>query len=285
MISWERVPKNKTGVTIIELLIALVISALLIAGIYRTFIGQQKTYIVQEQVVDMQQSARVAINKMMKEIRMAGFGNVKMVLPVQFTAYGKTRTFSNVLNPDIPVTGAITIISAFDESVNITSVTPPNQITVNKIIDNQGDAIFDTENKKYISIGGIESHIITNIQGTTLTLSENLVYNHPINTPVFLIKAISYQVVNEDGKPILKRDENIGGGRQPLADNIENIQFEYLDANGSLTTDPASIRMVRVTVTARTDRLDSYFKGEDGYRRRTITSNIYVRNMEFYQEF
>src|SRR4030042_624565 len=36
---------NKSkGVTLIELLIALVISAILVAGIYRTFIQQQKTY-------------------------------------------------------------------------------------------------------------------------------------------------------------------------------------------------------------------------------------------------
>src|SRR4030043_1288475 len=41
---------NKSkGVTLIELLIALVISAILVAGIYRTFIHQQKTYATQEQ--------------------------------------------------------------------------------------------------------------------------------------------------------------------------------------------------------------------------------------------
>ena len=47
--------KNK-GITLIELLVALVISGILVGGIYRTFIGQQKTYTVQERVVDMQQN-------------------------------------------------------------------------------------------------------------------------------------------------------------------------------------------------------------------------------------
>jgi len=71
--------KKDKGITLIELLVALVISGLLLAAVYRTFINQQKTFVVQGQVVDMQQNMRVAINRMMTEIRMAGFGNVPMV--------------------------------------------------------------------------------------------------------------------------------------------------------------------------------------------------------------
>jgi hypothetical protein len=230
----------------------------------------------------MQQNARQGINRMMSEIRMAGFGNVSMVLPVQFIAYGQTRTFNNVLNPDTPGAGSLTIITATgDFAIITTSITLPNKITLNRLTDSQGDPLFDTGNRKFISIGGLESNTITDIQGTTLTLSGNVVYNHPINTPVFPIRAISYQVVSEDEKFTLKRDENIGGGRQPLADNIKDIQFQYLDAKGNETATPASIRMVKVTVNARTDMPDPQFKGEDGdgYRKRQIASNIYLRNM------
>ena len=80
----QNIFKKAKGITLIELLIALVISSILIAGIYRTFIQQQKSYATQEQVADMQQNVRVAINRMMREIRMAGFGNVQGVLPVTF---------------------------------------------------------------------------------------------------------------------------------------------------------------------------------------------------------
>jgi len=273
--------KKGKGLTLIELLIALAISAILIAAIYRTFIGQQKTYTVHEQVVDMQQNARVAINRMMREIRMAGFGNISMVLPVQFVVYGQTRTFNNVLNPDTPVAGSVTIIAATEDFANITNIDLQNKkVTVNRLTNPQGTPLFDTGNRKYISIGGLEAHEITNIVGTDLTLKDNLSLNHPINTPVFPIRAISYQVLIEDNKTILKRDENIGGGRQPLAENIENIQFEYLDANANPTVNPKDIRMVRVTVTARTSMSDPEFKGgTGGFRRRTITSNIHVRNM------
>jgi prepilin-type N-terminal cleavage/methylation domain-containing protein len=63
--------KREQGMTLVELLVALVISGLLLAAAYRTFISQQKTFVVQDQVVDMQQNMRAAINRMTTDIRMA----------------------------------------------------------------------------------------------------------------------------------------------------------------------------------------------------------------------
>ena len=279
--------KRCKGLTLIELLVAMAISAVLIAAIYRTFIGQHRTYAAQEQVVDMQQNARVAINRMMREIRMAGFGNVSMILPVQFVVYGQTRSFNNVINPDTPVAGSITIITATEDFANLTNIdSKNNKVTLNRLTNLHGTLLFDTEKRKYISIGGLEANEITSIVGTDLTLKNNIIFNHQINTSVFPVRAISYQVLIEDNKTDLTRDENIEGGRQPLAENIEDIQFEYLDANANATVNPTDIRMVRVTVHARTSFPDLEFKsdpefkaGVGGFRRRTIASNILVRNM------
>jgi prepilin-type N-terminal cleavage/methylation domain-containing protein len=269
--------KEDKGVTLIELLIALVISGVLIAALYRTFIGQQKTYTVQEQVADMQQNVRVAISRMMREIRMAGFGTVKMVLPVQFIVSGNNRTFPNVINPDNPSVGSLTVVSAIGGPATITGIPSQKKITVSRLTDDQGDRLFDTGNRKYISIGGVESNTITDIQGNTITLNSNLVHNHPTGTPVFPIRAISYQVViDDDGNPRLKRDENLGGGRQPFADNIESFQFRNPD--GSVPLNPNSMSL-QVSVTARTNMADPDYKGEDGFRRRTIFSHIQIRNM------
>ena len=67
---------KQKGLTLIELLVAMAITGILGAGIYRTFTGQQHTYEVQEQVVDMQQNVRMAISRMTRELRMAGFGKL-----------------------------------------------------------------------------------------------------------------------------------------------------------------------------------------------------------------
>jgi prepilin-type N-terminal cleavage/methylation domain-containing protein len=274
--------KKSKGVTLIELLIALVISSILVAGIYRTFIHQQKSYVTQEQVADMQQNVRVAINRMMREIRMAGFGNIQGVLPVTFPGVG--RTYPNVVNPDLPVAGALTIVSAIGGNATLLKqpgdsvgaiLLGPDQIQVSMLAE------FDVNDKKYISIGGLESHFITAIDGANniLTLNTNvgIFYKTDGSTFVYAIRGISYRVViDASGRPTLRRDENIGGGFQPVADNIEAIEFRNPD--GSTPLNPNSTSM-QVAVTARTDRPDPDLqKAGDGYRRRQFASIILQRN-------
>jgi prepilin-type N-terminal cleavage/methylation domain-containing protein len=283
--------KNK-GVTLIELLVALVISGILVGAIYRTFIGQQKTYTVQEQVVDMQQNVRAGINRMMREIRMAGFGNVSMLLPPPGITIGG-KNYPDVVNPDYPVAGSVTILSGIcfyyingsgeKEVVSTTEVPVSNQIKVNSLTDSQGNVLFDTGDRKYVSIGGVESYTITNITGNTLTLSGTLTYSHPVGTPVYGIRAVSYQV---DGTLTLLRDEIPRPSTQPLpqpqplVDNIETLQFVYLKDDGiTQTANPPDIRVVRVTLRARTNDSDPEYKSDGGYRKRVIASNIHLRNM------
>jgi type IV pilus assembly protein PilW len=64
---------NKKGVTLIELLVALVICGLVVAGIYRVFVAQSKAYTVQDQVVEVQQNIRSAMELLLRDLRMAGF--------------------------------------------------------------------------------------------------------------------------------------------------------------------------------------------------------------------
>jgi type IV pilus assembly protein PilW len=65
--------KDSGGFTLIELMIAIAIAAILVSAIYVSVISQQKTQFTQQLVVDMQQNARAALFLMQREIRMAGF--------------------------------------------------------------------------------------------------------------------------------------------------------------------------------------------------------------------
>jgi prepilin-type N-terminal cleavage/methylation domain-containing protein len=64
---------NKKGITLIELLVALVICGIVVAGIYRVMIAQNKAYTVQDQVVEVQQNIRNAMEIMVRDLRMNGF--------------------------------------------------------------------------------------------------------------------------------------------------------------------------------------------------------------------
>jgi type IV pilus assembly protein PilW len=64
---------NQKGVTLIELLVVLVITAITVAGIYRVFVSQTKTYAIQDQVMEVQQSVRGAMEILLRDLRMTGF--------------------------------------------------------------------------------------------------------------------------------------------------------------------------------------------------------------------
>ena len=86
---------NRRGLTLIELLVAVTITGLLVGGIYRTFVSQQHTYTIQEQVVDMQQNVRLAINRMTRELRMAGYGRTDATFFGTGKVHGMGRTHSD----------------------------------------------------------------------------------------------------------------------------------------------------------------------------------------------
>jgi len=66
---------DSKGITLIELLVVLVISTILIGGIYRLFVSQSKVYTIQEQVVEVQQNTRGAMELLLKDLRITGFDN------------------------------------------------------------------------------------------------------------------------------------------------------------------------------------------------------------------
>jgi len=66
--------KNKErGFNLIELLIAMTIGLIILAALSSTFLMQREIYDVQEQIVEMVQNARAAMDMMTSEIRMAGY--------------------------------------------------------------------------------------------------------------------------------------------------------------------------------------------------------------------
>jgi type IV pilus assembly protein PilW len=95
---------NNMGITLIELLVALVIGGIIIAGIYRVFVAQSKAYTVQDQVIEVQQSVRSAMEVLLRDIRMAGFDNDATDLN------GDGMTLNDVPTPITPGPNSITVM-------------------------------------------------------------------------------------------------------------------------------------------------------------------------------
>lgn len=64
---------NNRGLTLVELMVALAIAAIVLTSVSTAFVSQQRTATSQDQVAEMQQNIRAGLNIMERDIRMAGY--------------------------------------------------------------------------------------------------------------------------------------------------------------------------------------------------------------------
>lgn len=64
--------KTRRGFTLVEILVALAIGALLTAGFVQIFSSSKKTYLIQDNLSRLQENARFAMDFLARDIRMAG---------------------------------------------------------------------------------------------------------------------------------------------------------------------------------------------------------------------
>lgn len=65
--------KGQCGVTLLEVLIALVMTTVTLWAISTIYLMQVRTQAVQEDVMEMQQSARATMDLIVRELKMAGY--------------------------------------------------------------------------------------------------------------------------------------------------------------------------------------------------------------------
>ena len=99
-----------------------------------------------------------------------------------------------------------------------------------------------------------------------------------------------------DGDTDLGRNDVNGVGNQTIAENIDALNFVYLDQNGTPTTSLAEIRSVQITILARAERADRgytnniMYKNQQGgtlfaplpgdtYRRKILAAEVKCRNL------
>jgi type IV pilus assembly protein PilW len=128
--------KSIYGFTLVELMIAMVISAIVMAAIYSVYYTQQKSYLAQEQVAAMQQNLRAGMSIMTRDIRMAG--------------YDPNGTYNAGMT-----TGASNLISFTREADSGTTV----ETIQYEIYDSLGDGINDLGRRLNGNLDPIAEHI------------------------------------------------------------------------------------------------------------------------------
>jgi prepilin-type N-terminal cleavage/methylation domain-containing protein len=268
--------RKEKGFTLVELLVAMAISGIVVAAVYTAFVTQQKSYTVQNQVAETQQNARVGLDLIAREVRMAGYGQPAWSMNADTDGDGDDEA---VTDPVTVVDGGgdpdrITVIGCFDTAPGTLSVAASMGNTTLTLQNSDEASKFNTTTKNNIFIGGLENAKITNISGRTLTIdidpttsgNQGLARSYSTGAEVNLVRAITYYVEDDT----LRRDENTGAGGQPLAENIEDLQLTYAN------------KIANISVFARSRESDPTYRDAthgDHYRRRMLISNVNVRNL------
>jgi len=95
---------NRKGVTLTELLVGLIISGIVVAGIYRVFVAQTKAYTVQDQVVEVQQNIRSVMEILLRDLRMAGYDDTRLSSKI------------TIANPIFPADHSVTVNYEYDST-------------------------------------------------------------------------------------------------------------------------------------------------------------------------
>ena len=231
------------GFTLVELMITLVISSFIVSAVYSVYITQQRTYVGQDQVTEMQQNIRAGLMLMTSAIRMAGY-DPKGTTGAGITGMlaGRVQFTQDITDAAGTATDGDGIMGDAGEMIDL-GFSPAEDTTGNGIPDS--------------STNGVPDAISLRQQSTNVTAGTS-------------------------------------GGYQPIAENIQAIEFRYLDSTGAVTTVAANVRSIQISILARAGKPDQTFTNtityttasgatwgpyNDHYRRRLLKTTVRCRNL------
>ncbi|WP_455387999.1 PilW family protein [Petrachloros mirabilis] len=244
---------EQAGFTIIELMVGMVVAIIVVAAAFSLLTTTSKAMRANEQIVDTQQNLRIAMELLVRDIKLAGFGNPGVavgncsnsIVPSDQTPTGVDGGPDSVqiLVPSIRASGSNRwTLSGPTSSAGITQ------------INLQPGAVADMASSglavgSYISLGGAATATVSAFDATASTI--NVSIPAPLwfqqDDPVYLLQCIRYQVVVP---PDLT---NLCGGNAPcltrgvagvvagpnaealIAEGIEDLQLAYA-CDGCVTT-------------------------------------------------
>jgi prepilin-type N-terminal cleavage/methylation domain-containing protein len=261
--------RSQSGMTLVELLIALLISGLIISAGYALYLVQHKGWIIQEEISNAQHNVRAAIRELETEIRLAGYGLEGGIEPIYASNTDPDtiviihQNESNCrawLDQDMSYPGdrmrCSTDVSCFEE-------------------DSWAFAYdFAADTGEFFLVGTV----ITGDE--ELQPSASLSRSYAAGSIVMVLDYHKFYVDAADTNHPNLMMQRYGETPQVYAEDIEDLQFSYGLANGVFMDVPpvaSVVREVIITLTARTGRRDLQFEGE--YRQRHLASVVKVRNL------
>lgn len=299
----KRSARRTSGFTLVEILVVMTIFGVVIGAVYSLYLTHQKTAYVQEDVVDLQQNLRIAMDSITRDMRMAGMlvplgtnplangslNNYSTSVQIntasaagQFARVARSKTTAafSTFSTSVDAPESVDGLAGAGGTVYVRLLRPINRsnllssATANLVLDDVATnrdgltvAIKWSDGGNFSAGIGIDSGDIIAQAGPSV----------PTPDPGF--DSIVYSLIPCSDAPSLKcLNRGVNGTQDEIASNISSIRFSYLHddgTEGNTPSDPATIRSVRVTITGQTAATSTL---SEGPKTRQITSVIKLRN-------
>lgn len=247
--------KNKAqrGMTLVEIMIVVVVSFTILAAIFKIFLSAKENMVLQDNLARMQENARVAIQALQEDIRMAGFmGEIQEYWNIDFAS---TQTVPSSITNECFVDDASSDfrwISPFVSVGNAPPAIPPKlagqeddeSYFSNCISDHRSgtdvltvhyvgpEAVTGTptNNNYYLRSNMYNGLVFRSNGGTPPNATASANYSSGPSDFVYPIKARTYYVSSSGTAPALMRVELGSGGAivtSPVAEGVVSMQVRY----------------------------------------------------------
>ncbi len=260
------------GASLIEMLIGLFLAGMVTAAIFELYINQHKQWTIQDDVIEIQQNGRAAIDELTRVIRMAGHE-----LPIGLNALEAGNG-----NPD---TITINFMENDCQAVLVQAMANTgaelhcDSQDVSRFYTGQWAYIFqpDSGGGEFFEISGVDS-VNGRIQHTSMALTKI----YPKDAIVLALQRMKYYIDRSDTLHPNLMLELPGRPPQVYAENVTDLQFRYRMKNGHIVDVPyiiQDVRAIEIKLTVRSAEADADFAGQP-YRTREYASIVNLRNLD-----
>jgi prepilin-type N-terminal cleavage/methylation domain-containing protein len=271
------------GFTMVEILFVTAILGLAMVSILGLYQSTQRSAYTQEEVVEVQQNLRVAMDMIVRDLRMAGFMIPTDEAPISAAAsnsitlqtaspFGKVarigadQTIPSSVPTELHVAVGLGDMSDLFEAPNkVRIIRPPNQVDLlGNIIEVKGKD-RDVPRITFKDLAADDANIELKAGDIIARVPEG-----SVDFPCPVTYSLS-------GTELLRND---GGSNQPVADKISGLAFTYIMDDGtrntSVLSDLQDIRAVEITLTGATE--DTAVGHWGDAKNRELTNFVTLRN-------
>jgi len=272
---------RQRGLSIVELMISMLIGMFLLLGIIQFFLANKQTYRMQDQLAQMQEDGRFALDAIEAQIRMTNYSGcyddlsvgVENRLKTNVLAWDLSRTLDGyndvAYGDDIGgITGFVAntdvlVIKGMAASVPLNGDSDDDQLTVNTAANSleQGDILIVTDCEQAtlfqstgVAVDGSDSTItvITHTGSSTFAPGNSIatVSNHySLDAEIGRLETVVYYIKNGSSNTpsLFQASLGVSGGNtvslveDELIQNVENMQIVY----GEDTDDDGDVNTYR----------------------------------------